>query len=122
MNTNRDSRLAHWQQHVERFSQSGISAKAYCAQASLSYHCFLYWRGKLTQSKAEPSSMPNSPSTSGFVQVQSSSSVKPTYPSCVSETDLLERGLKLTLPNGLMISNIQTDNLALLGLLLEGLS
>ena len=41
-----------WQTHIDAFSASGQSARAYCAEHGLIYHRFNYWRHKFRDESA----------------------------------------------------------------------
>ena len=115
MSTEHSTRHAYWQQHIQRFQSSGLSGSQYCAREALTYHCFIYWRRKLTADSDQPSGRGNELATrapgdsSGFVTIQSASPATDT-------------GLELSLPNGLIIGNIRDTNLSLVGQLLDQLS
>ncbi len=47
-----------WDQTLSDWQASGLSGAAFCKEQSLSYHRFVYWRGKL-QSRGQPASSRN---------------------------------------------------------------
>lgn len=91
------NRHAQWQQHIVDWQQSGLSQAAFCQSQQLSYHQFIYWRQKLAPK-------------SGDSAVSTSPQLLPVrYPSeRPLSTDLI-----LTLPNGLRIQGIHSNNLTL---------
>ena len=42
-------KLKHWTDLIEQWSESGLSAKAWCEQEHLTYPTFCYWRRKLQE-------------------------------------------------------------------------
>ena len=115
MNTEQGTLRGYWQQHIERFQHSGLSGMRYCAREGLTYHCFTYWRHKLSAARTEGSGTGREPVSgasgvsSGFVSVRSATRVSPSS---------VDTGLELSLPNGLVIGNIRANNLSLVGALL----
>lgn len=107
------NRRAYWQQHIERFQDSGLSGMEYCAREELTYHCFIYWRRKLMAVRDKDAATDAFPvaRTSGFIAVQATAQAAP-------NTSV---GLELALPNGLVIGNIQSENLEIVRPLLEQL-
>ena len=100
------NRHHQWQQHIADWQQSGLSQAAFCQSQQLSYHQFIYWRQKL-----RPISESANPArTQQLLPVHYS-------PQAYSTTDLT-----LTLPNGLRIHGIDSNNLTLVSQLLEQLS
>jgi len=95
----------YWQQQIQAWERSGQSQTAYCRSNELSYHRFGYWRRKILSLVDRPSN----DRVSGFVPV--------TVHSRVATNDL-----SLTLPNGLVLQGITTDNLPLVDQLLARLS
>jgi hypothetical protein len=108
-----ETRSAHWQHHVDHWQASGLSGMAYCRQHELVYHCFVYWRSKLTKVSTDPSGKTDAESQapSAFVAVRSQPLPRSTE---VSGDDL-----HLRLPNGLEIRNIYHSNLDHVRSLLE---
>ena len=103
------NRHTQWQQHIVDWQQSGLSQAAFCQSHQLSYHQFIYWRQKLAP-KSDDSAIPASSTSPQLLPVQ--------YPSeRPLSTDLI-----LTLPNGLRIQGIHSNNLTLVRQLLEQLS
>ncbi|EWH01125.1 IS66 family insertion sequence element accessory protein TnpA [Halomonas sp. BC04] len=95
-----------WQQQIGDWQASGLSGIAYCKQHSLTYHRFVYWRKKLTDS----GHYPNETSTvTGFARVAPVSGV--------AATD----GLTVSLPGGVSITGLHAGNIELLGAVLRQL-
>lgn len=108
-----NDRLQFWQNHLQHYQASGLSGMQYCEQEQLAYHCFIYWRRKFTAMEGvvprEPARLAKS--KTGFVGVG-----LPTPTGSVTD-----EALELALPNGLVIGNIHSGNLELVGRLLESL-
>ncbi len=51
---NRIETKEKWQSHLERWSKSGLSKKAYCTQNALSYWNFRTWIGRLKSQSENP--------------------------------------------------------------------
>lgn len=92
----------HWREHVERWQQSGQSQAAYCQANGLSYHRFGYWHRKFNGVKKRVT-------TPGFAQVK-------------RREFLSVNGLSLTLPNGVVLQGVDSDNLAVVCQLLNRLA
>ena len=108
MNLSARERHHYWQQHIDSYQSSGLSGLRYCQLHELTYHCFIYWRRKLTR-QAPAGKQPDLSSSTGhlpsaFVAVQAEA-----LP--VVEAVALSDSLQLTLPNGLVIQNIADSNL-----------
>ena len=89
------SRTASWQQHINTWKNSGLSGPKFCQVNNLIYHRFVYWRKKLAIAEEKPQEA--APISSGFVQVA--------YASTEAES------LQLTLPNGVAMTGINTNNI-----------
>ena len=94
-------RATYWQQHIEQHVASGLSGTQYCQQAQLTYHCFIYWRRKLMTVIEDDKPQ----AINAFV------AVRPQIPPRAVNADFDSGNLQLALPNGLIIRNIQDDNL-----------
>jgi len=108
MSLSAHERHHYWQQHINSCQSSGLSGIRYCQLHELTYHCFIYWRRKLTR-QAPAGQQSDPPSSTGqlpnaFVAVQAEA-----LP--VVETIALSDSLQLALPNGLVIQNIADSNL-----------
>ena len=115
-----EARAAYWQQHINHCQAAALSGVQYCQQHQLTYHCFLYWRRKLSRPVAVQNSDPklrSQEATSAFINVRPQSSVLPSVMPEASSIDPLQ----LALPNGLVICNIQAANLNTVRALLETL-
>lgn len=47
-----------WQEHIQGWSQSGISQVGYCREQGLKETAFTYWKGKLTRGRLADSDTP----------------------------------------------------------------
>jgi len=99
-----ESLAVHWSNHIKSWEQSDQSQAAYCRSQDLNYHRFTYWRRKCSTADAGPGTE-QSIQRSGFVPVQSQSTA-------------LTQELTATLPNGVLLQGINTDNLAIVKQLL----
>jgi len=106
-------RQLFWQQHLIKHQQSGLSGIQYCQQEQLTYHCFIYWRRKLKNQDTVVSAS----SSHGIKTASDFTRVLPT----ASATQHSHDALELSLPNGLIIGNIHSDNLKWVRPLLESL-
>jgi hypothetical protein len=97
--------LEYWQQQIDAWQRSGLSGAQFCVTQQLVYHRFVYWRRKLVPGDRRPTE--NSPASTGFVTVK----YRP-------EEDV---GLSVSLPNGLVIRGIRTDNVTVVRQLLDTL-
>ena len=107
--SNPKARSAWWQQHINHCNTSGLSGVQYCQQHQLTYHCFLYWRRKLSDTPVEHKAggkLPPHETASAFVTVQAHA------PATVTQQGSDGGGLQLALPNGLIIRNIHDGNLS----------
>ena len=94
----------HWQQKIEQWQSSNQSQKTFCQENGLSYHRFLYWRGK---SKNDATNRQAGQASGGFAVVD-------------YRQDVIG-GLSLSLPNGLVLRGISADNVPVVRQLLEQL-
>ena len=95
----------YWQQKIKAWESSSQSQKAFCQSRNLDYHRFGYWRRKfLEQSRKD-----NAQQTTGFVPVSYHRQTTPSE-------------LSLSLPGGLVLQGIATDNLSLVYQLVRHLS
>lgn len=101
MSTSATKRLNYWQQQIDTWKASGLSAPKFCQANNITYHCFVYWRRKLGAVDTPP--LPEKPSR-GFVKVN----VTPAPSECLS----------LCLPSGFVVRGIATENLAVVQQLL----
>ena len=92
----------YWHHHINSWQQTDLNQISYCRQHDLNYHRFTYWRRKLITTD---SVIQKKIQRSGFVSVKTTSQF-------VSST------LTATLPNGVMLQGIGTDNLSVVKQLL----
>ncbi len=97
------SRVRYWQEHIDRWRESGLGQSAYCQREGLKLHRWHYWHKKLTRA-AVNTTRP----ASDFIPVR----LRP---------QPLDQGLSVTLPTGITIVGISADNVALVGTLLKHL-
>ena len=94
----------YWQQQVEAWKLSDLSQAEFCKVNGLIYHRFVYWRGKFEGVTRGPHAKQ---SRGGFAAVNVRHDV--------------DRGLTLSLPNGLVMRGICSENLSVVRQLLEQL-
>ena len=94
----------YWKRQVEAWKQSGLSQNKFCKSNGLSYHRFVYWRGKF---EGVTRGRRTKESSGGFVAVK--------HPPGG------DYGLTLSLPNGLVMRGICSENLLVVRQLLEEL-
>ena len=94
----------YWKQQVEAWKLSGLSQNQFCKTNELSYHRFVYWRGKFEGVSRRHRKKEGS---SGFATVNH----RPDG----------DQGLTLSLPNGLVVRGICIENLPVVRQLLEQL-
>ena len=101
---NNQERQTFWKEHVQSFQHSGHSKARYCRDNNLTYHQFIYWSALFadqpTQDKISP--------TSKLV------------PAVLKEPDSLS-GLQVHLPNGVLISGINSHSVEIIGRLIDQL-
>jgi len=100
--TEPNNRHDFWSEQMEIWKQSGLSGAQFCKTNDLNYSQFVYWRQKLHKGQTKPIDQKK---RSGFSQVR-----------CQSE---YSDGLSLTLPNGLILRGIGSDNIAIVRELLD---
>ena len=93
-----------WKQQVEAWKLSGLSQNQFCKTNELSYHRFVYWRSKF---EGVTRGRRTKEGSGGFAAVN--------YPPGG------DHGLTLSLPNGLVMRGICTENLPVVRQLLEQL-
>ena len=94
----------YWQQQVEAWKLTGLSQAEFCKVNDLLYHRFVYWRGKFEGITRGPQA---NQSSGGFA--------------AVNVRHDIDRGLTLSLPNGLVMRGICSENLSVVRQLLEQL-
>ncbi len=100
----RDQRIAYWSGHIQVWQRSGLSQIAYCRRENLVAHQFTYW---LSKSQSTAASVKSKASTSRFVPV---TVVAPT-----------SSQLQITLPNGIVLTGVSDQNLALVQQFIQSL-
>lgn len=95
------NRQAQSQRLIEYWQQSSQSQKVYCEQQELNYHQFTYWRRKLSQGNEVSKHQPST--------------------ALIPVTYTPTAGLSLSLPNGMELRGLTSDNLPLVEQLLERL-
>ena len=103
------SKHEHWKSIISAWRDSGLSQSAFCRKNKLNRPRFTYWRAKIlgkTNKGYQPST--TRPDTSAFVPVQTSDN-----PS--------EAGLRVNLPNGIILSGINEHNVVLLKAIIHAL-
>lgn len=111
-----DERTAYWQQHINHWQASELSAAQYCQQHQVTYHCFIYWRSKFARESEHTLDqvLPTRKESGAFVMARPQ--VSP-----VAEAITGAETLQLALPNGLVVQNIREGNLSTVRALLERL-
>jgi len=94
----------YWQQQVEAWKLTGLSQAEFCKVNELLYHRFVYWRGKFDGISRKSQANKNQ---GGFAAVNVRHDV--------------DRGLTLSLPSGLVMRGICSENLSVVRQLLEQL-
>lgn len=94
----------YWKQQVEAWKLSGLSQNKFCKANELSYHRFVYWRGKF---EGVARGRRTQDGSGGFAAVN----YRPDG----------DQGLTLSLPNGLVVRGICTENLPVVRQLLDQL-
>ena len=102
--TEPQSPATYWKEQVEAWKLSGLSQNKFCEANELPYHRFIYWRGKFEG--ATRGRRPKDDS-GGFAAVN----YRPDG----------DQGLTLSLPNGLVVRGICTENLPVVRQLLDQL-
>ncbi len=98
----REQRVAYWTERINAWRESGLSQTVFCRQENLVAHQFTYWLSKDQSAPAKRKT-----STRGFVPV---TVVAPTSPQ-----------LHITLPNGIVLTGVTDQNLALVQQLIQSL-
>ncbi len=93
-------RADYWREQITLWQTSGLSGQVFCQQHQLTYHQFVYWRQKYRTHE--------DPISPGFAKVTA------TVPVNSAE-------LRLSLPNGLVITGFNDSNVTLLGAILRQL-
>ena len=100
-----DARETHWQEHIVAWQSSGLSQKAYCDEHGLKSHQLSYWYRKQVRASAP---------------IEGGGQTAPKFvPIAVSTPPTASLGLRLRLPNGCELLDIEAHHLGLLPSLLE---
>jgi len=103
------SKRDHWRPIINAWRDSGLSQTAFCKSRKLSLSQFTYWRAKiLAKPEVECHPSKGSLGTSPFVPVHALDAQSKT-------------GLRLSLPNGVILSGIDEHNVALLKSIVQAL-
>lgn len=100
------SRQVIWENHIHAWQDSGSSKARYCREHKLKYHQFIYWIAKLC-----PPSRP----------IKNVISQAPKFLPVTIEHQAVSSGLHIKLPNGVIISGITLDSVAVVGALMAQL-
>ncbi|WP_460731699.1 IS66 family insertion sequence element accessory protein TnpA [Nitrincola alkalisediminis] len=93
---------------ITQWQDSDLSA-AFCRNQSVNYEQFNYWKKSLTTNLSDVAMQPSSQHTSGFTRVTQVKHHEPTH------------NLTLSLPSGISISGLQSNNIHLLSDILRQL-
>ena len=96
---------SYWREIITDWQNGEQTQKAYCQAHDLNYHQFGYWRRRLQELEKTSSEK----TIAGFAAVRQHRAVS-------------SSGLSVTLPNGLVVQGIETDNLSVVYQLLRHLS
>lgn len=111
-----DEKTAYWQQPINHWQASDLSAAHYCQQHQVTYHCFIYWRSQFSR-EPEQTVDPAPPARKGL----SAFVVAQPHESATAKAITVADSLQLALPNGLVVQNIRDGNLSTVRALLERL-
>lgn len=109
----REERYAYWHSHLTAWEQSDLSQSAYCRDAGLALHQFMYYRKRLLTVEIQdeqPYRIPGKDS-GAFVPVQVKAAGEALFPT----------GLNIQVPGGLTITGITAGNLSLAVQLVDAL-
>lgn len=85
---NTESKQANWQTHIDAWSKSGLTQKAFCQEKRLSLATFGYWRKKLASKKPTSNLIPVTLSAPATVRVRLSWGAEIEVPLSAIETVL----------------------------------
>jgi len=103
--TNSNTGDDFWRQHIAQWQASGLSQAGYCRQHELTAHQFSYWKCKLLTMNEPVVPKP----ASGFARVQMVAQIPATS----------AQELTLLFQDGIQVTGITQDNMALLKQLIE---
>lgn len=99
----------HWSPIIKAWHDSGLSQSAFCRKNNLNRPQFTYWRTKILSKTDGPRhSSTTQRDASSFVPVEAFDSQSNT-------------GLRVSLPNGVILSGINEHNVALLKMIVQAL-
>lgn len=93
------SQRSFWQPHALAWQRSELSKARYCREHELNYHQFNYWLARLT-----------TPAVS-----VGTAAMAPKFLPVALEQRQASPGLKITLPNGIIIDGVTEESVKLLG-------
>lgn len=96
----------HWRKQIADWERSGQTQAAYCQAKQLNRHQFGYWRKKF-------------PASSGATKTKNGSAFVPVI---LTKPSQQISDLTITLPSGVILRGITTDNLLLVRQLMDHLS
>ncbi len=103
------SKHAHWKPIVSAWCDSGLSQSAFCRKNDLNLPRFTYWRAKiLGKANKGYQASTTRPDASAFVPVHTTDNRS-------------DAGLRLNLPNGMILSGINEHNVVLLKAIIHAL-
>ncbi len=102
--THPQPRDIYWKQKIQAWKLSSQSQAQFCKDNKLTYHRFVYWRGKF---ESGPGGSQAKQESGGFATVDYRQDIG--------------GGLTLSLPNGLVLHGICTDNVPVVRQLLDQL-
>jgi len=103
--TNSNTGDDFWRQHIAQWQVSGLSQAGYCRQQTLREHQFSYWKCKFLMGHDSVALEP----ASGFARVQMVAQIPATS----------AQELTLLFQDGIQVTGITQDNMALLKQLIE---
>lgn len=104
---NNIERANHWQELIDRWHASGLSGAQFCKQHECNLAQFYYWKSKHSTNPVTASKLPRQ--SAGFASV------------VVTDSPVIEEGLRFSLPNGCAIEGITQSNVGLLSPILAQL-
>lgn len=103
------SKRDNWEPIIHAWQESGLSQSAFCRNNDLKLSRFIYWRAKiLGKADVEFRSSVGKSAVSPFVPVQTVQTSS-------------DSGLRVSLPNGIILSGIDEKNVVLLKTIIQAL-
>ena len=87
-----------WLKHIQSWQDSGLIQKDYCREYNLNYNAFVYWRGRIKQSKKSMSSLAKSKQV-----LPAFSSISSQIPTSSAKVDNKYSCIELSLSHGMML-------------------